>query len=203
MSKNILNFYTIANKLKNARRTGWYQVGISAERIESVADHIYGSLVLAMAVDSEYKLNLDMLKVFKMIIVKELYKIKLEEITSIEAAQDRRGLSLDILKEMTEGMVMQEELATLLDEANKKETKEARFAFQIAKIESDIQAKLYDLDGNFAIDKAIEDAKQYGEGLAEQIVPQIKSASDGWILYDRQFYEDEVFKELSEEIQNM
>ena len=58
----------------------------------------------------------------------------------------------------------------------------------ISKIESDIQAKLYDLEGHFDYDKAIEDAKKYPDNLQAEIIPQVKNASDAWILFDRQYY---------------
>lgn len=97
----------------------------------------------------------------------------------------------------------QQELMDLLEEVYKKETKEAKFVDQLLKIESDIQAKIYDLSGDFAIENALEDAKYYGEELSNEIIPQMKNASDGWILYDRKSYTDDIFKSLSEDIQNL
>lgn len=49
MNKNVLEFYVLANKLKEAVRTGWLEVEISNDRVESVAEHIYGSVILAIA----------------------------------------------------------------------------------------------------------------------------------------------------------
>ena len=97
----------------------------------------------------------------------------------------------------------QQELMDLLEEVYQKETKEAKFVNQISKIESDIQAKIYDLSGDFVLDNALEDAKHYGEELSNEILPQMRNASDGWILYDRKSYTDEIFKSLSEDIQNI
>lgn len=44
MSKeqNVINYYVICNKLKNTIRTGWKNRNVKRERIESVAEHIYG-----------------------------------------------------------------------------------------------------------------------------------------------------------------
>jgi len=70
MNNNIIRFYMLANKLKNEIRTGWTELGIKAARLESIAEHIYGELVLAIAIDSEIKFDIDMLKVFKMLILK-------------------------------------------------------------------------------------------------------------------------------------
>ena len=47
-ANNIINFYMFANKLKYKIRTGWIEIGIKKERLESVAEHIYGTLILAI-----------------------------------------------------------------------------------------------------------------------------------------------------------
>ena len=41
-TNSIINFYIFANKLKYKIRTGWIEIGIKKERLESVAEHIYG-----------------------------------------------------------------------------------------------------------------------------------------------------------------
>ena len=57
MSKeeNIIKYYVICNKLKNVIRTGWLDWHVEAERLESVAEHIYGAQMLAIAIKSEYQ----------------------------------------------------------------------------------------------------------------------------------------------------
>ena len=55
--KNVLDFYFKAINLKNVERTGWNEVGVN--NVESVMDHIGGTILLAMTIASENKLNLD------------------------------------------------------------------------------------------------------------------------------------------------
>lgn len=198
--ENILKFYILANNLKTTIRTGWSEVGISKERLESVAEHVYGTLILALALDSEKQLDLDLLKLFKMIIVKELTKVTNAEKSVLDGNQNN---NIEEISKVTAGLMKQEELKSLYSEYVACESKEAKFAFQLSKIESDIQAKLYDLEGHFDYDKAIEDAKKYPDNLQAEIIPQVKNASDAWILFDRQYYSDAIFKELSEEIQKL
>lgn len=126
--ENVIKFYIAANNLKNAVRTGWTEVEISSDRIESVAEHIYGSLILTIGLDSEYKLDLDILKTFKMIIVKQLEKVVLKETTvrDYPSAEERKAQALKTVKKVTEGLSKQDELLSLLDEANKYESKEAK-----------------------------------------------------------------------------
>lgn len=66
-----------------------------------------------------------------------------------------------------------------------------------------MQAKIYDLKGEFSLENALQDVKNYGEELSSEILPQVKKASDGWLLFDRRYYTDELFVDLSNAIQNM
>lgn len=49
----------------------------------------------------------------------------------------------------------------LFQEVNEKQIEESKFVDQLTKIESDVQAKIYDLEGRFDIDVALEYAKYY------------------------------------------
>lgn len=206
MNQSIIQYYLLANHLKNVIRTGWMEVGISSERVESVAEHVYGCLVLAIGLDSEYKLDVDMNKVFKMIVVKELEKVHLDKeyVSGSHEIEDRKERAKKAILEVTNGLLKQEELVALFDEVYERTSKEAIFVYNIGKIESDLQAKIYDLNGEFDLDKALLDVKNYGEELAKEILPQVKNASDGWILFDRRYYKgNEMFESLSQEIQNL
>lgn len=207
MNNNIINFYLKANNLKNVIRTGWKEVGISSERIESVAEHVFGKMVLAMALESENNLSLDMNKVFKMLVISELEKINLDKEytpTNNVSVEDRKAKAIEVVSNITDGLIKQEEMISLLNEYYAKETNEAKFSNNVGKIESDLQAKIYDLNGQFSLENALEDAKNYGEELSSEIIPKIKNASDGWIEYDRRYYaDDKMFEDLSKDIQKL
>ncbi len=94
----------------------------------------------------------------------------------------------ELLNKITSNLCCQKELLDLIEEYNRGKSKEAHFVFQVSKFESDIQAKIYDLEGSFNLEKALEDAKYYREPLSSEIIPKIKNASDGWVLYDRHYY---------------
>lgn len=196
MNKNILEFYVLANELKNVVRTGWVEVGIPKEKVESVADHVYGSLVLSIAIVSEKNIDIDLEKVFKMIIVKELKKAINKEEASINSVND--GSVEVILNKLSN----KEELMNLYEEAENKETKEAKFALMVSKLESDIQAKIYEKNGDFTVENAKKDIENYPEELKSQL-SNIEKASDGWLTYDRQYYSDELFMSLSKDIQEL
>jgi putative hydrolase of HD superfamily len=198
MNKNVLDFYMQANKLKDIVRTGWIELGVERERIESVAEHVYGTLVLAIALDSEYKLGLDLLKVFKMLIIKELEKVTLNNFTPREypSKEEKKRLALETISNVLSSLSSKDELLAIYEEYSNRETKEAIFTYKLSKIESDIQVKMYDLEGCLDIEKAKEDVSYYDEPV------EIKNASDGWIQFNRKFYDDELFSSLSNDIEN-
>lgn len=204
-NNNIIRFYMLANKLKTILRNGWLEIGIEKERTESDAEHIFGTLVLAIAIDSEYNLNLDMLKVLKTLTLHELEEILMPDYTirSNITREEKKEKGKLCVHEVTLGLFKQEEIEMLLNEFNEQSTKEAKFCYLIDKIECDFQAKLYDLEGVMNYSKAREDLKYYGD-RAEEIERNSKVASDLWIEYDRPKYKDDpIFKDLINDIKNI
>ena len=204
-NQNVIRFYLIANRLKEKIRNGWVEIKISKDRLESVAEHIYGCLILAIGLDSEYDLELDMFKVLKMITLHELEETIIKDFTIRDSISKEEKIKLgkEAVKEATKGLIKQEEIETLLDEFNKHETKESLFCYHIDKIECDFQAKVYDLQGVFDINNAKEDLAFYGDD-AKRVSEAAKCASDYWIEYDKRLYNDDViFKSLIEDIQKL
>lgn len=205
MNDNIIRFYILANTLKSKIRTGWLEIGIEKERIESIAEHIYGTLILAIAIDSEKSLNLDMYKVLKMLILHETEEIIMPDYTvrSSITPEQKKELGKECVNRVTLGLFKKEEIEALLNEFNDRKTSEAKFCYMIDKIECDFQAKMYDLEDVMDYDKTREDLKYYGE-RADEIDGKSKEASDFWIESDKPKYQnDDIFKELIDDIQKI
>ena len=68
MSKeeNVIKYYVMCNKLKNVIRTGWKTWNVKRERIESVAEHIYGVQMLALSIYYQFGYKLDIMKIIFM-----------------------------------------------------------------------------------------------------------------------------------------
>ena len=56
MSKeeNVVKYYAICNRLKNVIRKGWKLWNVQRDRLESVAEHIFSTQMLAIAMEHEY-----------------------------------------------------------------------------------------------------------------------------------------------------
>ena len=79
--ENVLKYYVLCNKLKDVIRTGWKDWHVERTRVESVAEHIYGVQMLALAMHSEYKYDIDISKVIFMLAVHELEEIIIGDLT--------------------------------------------------------------------------------------------------------------------------
>lgn len=201
-AKRIIDFYLYVNKLKYKIRTGFVEIGITKERLESVAEHIYGCLMLSIAVDSEYDLSIDMYKVLKMLTIHELDEVLKPDFTlrSGITKEEKIKIGVESVNIVASTLSSRDELISLVNEFNEGKTKEAKFCYLIDKMECDMQAKVYDLDGNFLIEKAKEDLVYYGSS-AKKIEKNAKTASDYWILYDKpKFKNDKIFKLLCDEL---
>ena len=143
--EKIVNYYVLCNKLKNVVRTGWKNWNVNRERIESIAEHIYGVQMLAIAMYSEYKYNIDLKKVIYMLAIHELEEIIIGDLTWADIDKnEKEKIGHEAINKILENLIIKEELISLIKEFDERKTKEALFAFYCDKLECDIQAKLYD-----------------------------------------------------------
>ena len=89
--QKVVNYYVICNRLKNLIRSGWTTWNVQRERIESVAEHIFGIQMLAIAMKSEYQYDVDLLKVIYMIAIHELGEITIGDLTQFEFKRKRKN----------------------------------------------------------------------------------------------------------------
>ena len=66
--KNAIKFYVLCNKLKDLIRKGPLTWNVNRERIESVAEHIYGVQMLAISIYYQFNYKLDLNKVIYMLL---------------------------------------------------------------------------------------------------------------------------------------
>jgi len=113
---NILKFYLLATSLKNKIRQGSIYWNVTAPRRESIAEHVYDTCILAIAIHSEYNVNVDISKVLKMLVIHELEEI----INTLESGE----IDLDdSINKYTEAMKLVKECDEELKEIEEKISK--------------------------------------------------------------------------------
>lgn len=200
MSKeeNVIKYYVMCNKLKNVIRTGWKNWNVERERVESVAEHIFGVQMLAIAMKSEYEYDIDIMKVVFMLAVHELGEIVIGDLTMFEISKEEKAKrEKEAVHKILCGLLDGKEIENLFTEFNSHSTKEAMFAYQCDKLECDLQSKLYDEEGCVDLNKQ-EGNKTLENELVKKLLSEEKTWSGMWLRFGQTVYPyDDNFKDVS------
>lgn len=143
--ENVIRYYLLCNRLKNVIRTGWLDWNVNKDRLESVAEHIYGVQMLAIAMKSEYNYDVDIMKVIMMLAVHELEEIIIGDLTLFDKdIDDKKEIGHKAIDKVLSGLVDKDKIRSLILEFDERKTNEAKFAYYCDKLECDLQAKIYD-----------------------------------------------------------
>ncbi len=191
--KNAMKFYLLATKLKYKIRSGWDKNhwNVSSERIESIAEHVYGTCILAISLNSEFQLNMDMEKVLMMLTIHEIGEVLIGDITpfdkiSLEEIEHRA------MKNVLGDLLNKEELFDLLLEFDEHSTKEAKFAYLCDKMEADIQAKVYqDMGYQHSLDDQENNVVFKSPKIRKMIEDGAQTAFDIWYEWDKPKFDGE------------
>lgn len=144
-AKTVVEYYVICNKLKDIIRTGWKDWGVKRQRVESVAEHIYGVQMLAVAMWAEYKYEIDIRKVLSMLAIHELEETVIGDLTMFQIDKDKKAeLGHKAVKDILSKLALGYNFEELILEFDARETAEAKFAYQCDKLECDLQCRIYD-----------------------------------------------------------
>ncbi|MEM3733131.1 MAG: HD domain-containing protein, partial [Candidatus Bathyarchaeia archaeon] len=75
--KKYIKFLRYAVKLKDIKRSGWIKAGV--KNPESVAEHVYGLIVLSMLISDLKNLNIE--KMFRLAVIHDLEEAILGDLT--------------------------------------------------------------------------------------------------------------------------
>ena len=97
------------------------------------------------------------------------------------------------------GLIDGEEYINLILEFDERKTKEALFAYHCDKLEADIQARIYDLDGCMNNINTKENEKYKKSEDVKKLLDQDMSWGQMWIRYGQERYNyDENFMQVSQ-----
>ena len=150
--KSVIELFTYFNHLKNLERSGWKKRNINRERVESVAEHIYGTLMLAYAMYSEfgYKENIDIEKVLLILAIHEIVEPVVGDITPLDMTDEQKAeVEHDAAMTLLDSIPNNHLIKGLLKELEDLSTPEGIFAHNVEKTECVFQAYIYDEEGAF------------------------------------------------------
>ena len=195
--RKVINYYVLCNKLKNVIRTGWKDWSVQRERLESVAEHIFGVQMLALAMKSEYNYDVDILKVIMMIAIHELGETIIWDLTEFQISrEEKEKIEHEAVHKILSDLADGEDIEKLFLEFDSHETKEANFAYQCDKLECDLQCKLYDEEWCVDLNKQ-QSCNATENEKVQQLLKENKTWSDMWLQYDSENIPyDENFKAM-------
>lgn len=186
--ENVVNYYVICNKLKNIIRTGWKDWNVKKERLESVAEHIFGTQMLAIAMKSEYQYDVDIMKVIFMLAIHELGETIIGDLTQFQISKEEKiKIEHDAVKEILSNLLEEKQIEELFLEFDLHKTKEAIFAYQCDKLECDLQSKLYDEEGCVDLNHQ-DNNKTMDNKLVKQLLQEGNSWSEMWLKFGQSIY---------------
>jgi len=154
-SSVIVNFFFSYAQLKYIYRQGWLYKGVSKDHCESDVDHSFGVAMLSYVVATEMRPDLDPLKVMELGLFHEMGEILVGDITphdgvSKEDKMDRESAAVnEVFSKLPHG----QKYISLWQEYAENQTPEAQFVKRIDKLETVLQASLYERMGNTGLDE--------------------------------------------------
>lgn len=189
-AKSVIEYYLMCNKLKKLIRTGWLDWNVKSDRLESVAEHIYGVQMLAIAMKSQFNYDIDLQKVIMMLAVHELEEICIGDLTLFQISKkDKDALGHEAIEKVLKNLIDKEDIKKLILEFDERKSKEAKFAFQCDKLECDLQSKVYDQTASIdlSIDGQMNNSAYLNEDV-QDLLAKGKSFSSMWLEFGRRRY---------------
>lgn len=147
-NSSIINMYFQINHLKQLFRRGYLLNNrVPVDKCESVADHCYGMLVLAWLLMDNMSLDLDMTKIFKLILVHEFGEIYGGDIIPSDNISSKEKMCIEdsSIHQLIDGTQWEESCLSIWNEHCAQETPESRFVSQLDKLEMCFQTAIYQM----------------------------------------------------------
>lgn len=145
----LIQVYFEFNQLKKLYRQGWLQRGMAAEQCETVAEHCFSMAILALFLAEQYFPQLDLLKVFRLVLLHDCGEIYAGDFTPTDkiTPEEKHYLERQAVVEVLSKLSLGPTYIALWDEFEAGESLEARFVRQIDRLEFRLQASVYEHGG--------------------------------------------------------
>jgi len=153
----IESFVQLAH-LKQLYRQGWLRRGIADQHCESVADHVFGTVMLATLLAAER--DLDPTRVVLMALVHDLGEAHAGDLTPADdhPPELKHRLEAEGVRRLLGQLDAGRTLTEIWEEYEQGETPEARFVRQVDKLEMALQAALYQRQGHGDLTEFLDSA---------------------------------------------
>uniref|UniRef100_A0A7C3I089 5'-deoxynucleotidase n=1 Tax=Gracilinema caldarium TaxID=215591 RepID=A0A7C3I089_9SPIR len=151
--------------LKGLYRQGWLKRGVPENRAESVADHSFGTALLALLLAERLKaspefLGLNSHRCIEMALVHELGEVYVGDITPVDGVsrEEKYVREREAFIKVVESLPNRDRLLELWEDFEAGRSPEARFVRQLDRLEMGLQAALLKAEGYQRMDEFLESA---------------------------------------------
>lgn len=185
---NIIKTYQLTQRLSHTLRRGWVLWKLDNDRIQSIAEHIFNTCMLAVTMQATHPTPLDINKVITMLMLHETEEIIIGDLTPYDdrshKTQDGRKAVLEIFKDFPNA----EEFLNIIQEFEENTTPEAKFALQCDKLEANIFAYLHNEE--FKLNQ-VDDKIYNNPQILEWRNQGYPSVAEWFILSDMDIYQND------------
>lgn len=196
MNKNekVLRFYFLATSLKNRIRQGSIYWNVSNTRRESIAEHVYDTCMLAIALHSEFDIEVDIYTVILMLAIHELEEVVIGDITPFDgvSAQEKLKKGRLAVNDILSSLKLKDDYIVLTDDFNAGISREAKFAYLCDKLDFVLQMMLYTDKGCITLEGAKNSPVVKSNTIQSMIKAGASSPKDIFYLYDKEKFIDNV-----------
>ena len=143
--------------------------------------------MLAIAMASQYGYEVDIYKVVIMLAVHELEEIVIGDLTMFQITREEKSkLGHEAIAGVLKDIIDRDKYIDLIMEFDARETAEAKFAYWCDKLDADLQARLYDLDGLIDVSQVKTKAQENKDVKA--MLDKGYSWSEMWMTFGQMRY---------------
>lgn len=204
--REVVKYYILNSRLKDKNRSGWDNEhwNVKSDRIERIAEHIVSTILLAIAMESEFDYNeeldfdrnIEIDQIVKMLSIHEIGETLIGDITPFDGItpEQKREMEFRAVKDALGNLQDNEELFDIFQDFETKFSNEARFAYFCDKLEADLQSKFYqDNNQHRTLDDQENNTVMKLDKVKNMIKKGAKTPFDIWYEYDKKIYEGNRF----------
>ena len=152
--ESVLKYVLLCYKLKELIRKGWKDYNINSERLESVAEHVFGTLMVAIAMKTVFKYKVNLSRVLFMLAIHEVGESIIGDITYREMTREEKNrIEREAVHKIFDDLIGGSTIEQLFLEFDLELTEDAKFAKWCDKLDADIMAKYYEENNAFNFDQ--------------------------------------------------
>lgn len=183
--EDALKYYLSMSTLNDTERQGWLDWNIKRDRIESVGEHTFDTIHLAIAIWSEFDVPVNIDRVIAILSTHETEEPVIGDIPLVHKLKKyKKEMGKIAVEYMTLCLTKNAYVRGLVNEYEEQKTPESKFAKFCDKLQCDIESKLNDEEKTIDLNHQ-ENNPSFNEPLVQELLSEGKSFSGMWMEFWR------------------